>query len=222
MTALDATVRIRAVSFDLDGTLIVGTSDVHLARELGFVEEVLEWDRLYVSGKMSSREFEDKEAERCRGRKKADLVNIMSTLPKISGIRETVDRLHSEGIIVLAGTIAWDFVSEHFKKEYGFDEASSSAMGQDCNGILDGTIAKHFDEYDKALWVEEVCRNRGISMAEVAAVGDSRSDIPLFEKVGLAIALNGTPKLREVADLSFVSDDLSVVVEPILAGSRKT
>jgi len=57
-------------------------------------------------------------------------------------------------------------------------------------------------------------------MAEVAAVGDSRSDIPLFRKVGLAIALNATPKAREAAHIALEGNDLTIVLEPILRGSR--
>jgi len=212
-------VKIRAVSFDLDGTLITGTSgDAHLGRKLGFIDDILEWDRRYVAGEMTEREFAEKDAAHYRGRKRADMEEILKTAPRISGIKETVDKLHGEGLYVLLGTVAWGFVAEYFQKLYGFDATSGSTMTEDPSGVFDGVIMKHFDEYDKAAWVENLCAKRGISMAEVAAVGDSRSDIPLFGKVGLAIALNGTPKARAAAHLSIESKDLTVVLEPILGG----
>ena len=36
-------------------------------------------------------------------------------------------------------------------------------------------------------------------MSQVAAVGDSRYDVPLFERVGMSIALNATPDAQAVA-----------------------
>jgi phosphoserine phosphatase len=209
---------IRAVTFDLDGTLIVGTSaDAHLGRALGFMEDILEWDRQYVAGAISVKEFAEKDAAHYLGRKKTDMFPILASAPVISGIRETVDRLHAERMLVLLGTVAWAFTAEHFRKEYGFDASSGTVAGEDASGVFNGVIEKHFDEYDKVEWVEDLCRKKNISMNEVAAVGDSRSDIPLFEKVGLAIALNATAKAREAADISLGADDLSVVLEPILS-----
>jgi haloacid dehalogenase-like hydrolase len=47
--------------------------------------------------------------------------------------------------------------------------------------------------------VEEWCTQNGYSMSRVAAIGDSRSDVPLFRRVGMSIALNATPDARSVA-----------------------
>ena len=56
---------------------------------------------------------------------------------------------------------------------------------------------------------------RVISIAEVVAVGDSRSDIPLFGKVGLAIALNATQAACEAAHLSLDGQDLTLILPHI-------
>ena len=211
--------KIRVGCFDLDRTLTVGISgEEHLARALGFEEKVQELERRYATGEINNREVAERNAEHYRGRKRADLDTIIKTTPVIKGIRETVDKLHAEGISVIIGTIDWSFIAECFQQEYGFDASSGVVMGEDPPGTLSGKVARHFEEQDKVSFVEEFCRPRGITLEEVAAVGDSRSDIPLFEKVGLAIALNATPQAREAADLSIESDDLTVALKPILAG----
>ena len=154
--------RIRTVCFDLDGTLVIGTADAHLGRALGFMEDIVEWDRRYVAGEMTAREFAEKDAGHYRGRRRADMVQILKDTPVIAGIRETIARLHSEKMFLMVGTLAWAFAAEHFQKEYGFDATNGCGMGEDSSGAFDGVISNHFDEYDKASWVEELCGKRGI------------------------------------------------------------
>jgi phosphoserine phosphatase len=48
-------------------------------------------------------------------------------------------------------------------------------------------------------FVEEWCEQNGYSMNQVAAIGDSRSDVPLFDRAGMSIALNATPDALAVA-----------------------
>jgi phosphoserine phosphatase len=149
-------------------------------------------------------------------------VPLLQTLPRIGGIGETVKRLHGEGIAVLLNTIGWSFIAEEFQREFGFDAVSGVVAGEDPAGVFNGIIDRHFDEHDKVTFAEAHVGGKGITMAEVAAVGDSKSDIPLFEKVGLAIALNATPAAREAAHVHFESDDLTVVLEPILSRNGDT
>lgn len=211
--------KIRAVCFDLDGTLVQGTTVcLHLSRAMGTEHLVADLERKYASGVISSEEAArwDAEAYTHAGRKKADIFSMLASIPEIGSIGETVQRLKAEGIAVVIGTITWAFAAEYFQKKYGFDAFTGTVMGESAEGILTGTIEKLCDEHDKAAFVETYCRARGITMAEVAAVGDSRSDIPLFGKVGLAIALNATPAARQAAHISIDSDDLTKVLEPIL------
>ena len=110
--------KIRAVSFDMDRTLTIGTScDAHLARALGFEESLLELERRYFAGEMTNREVALRDAEHYRGRKKADTMPLVQSVPRIGGIAETVKRLHAEGIVVLLKTIGWSFIAEEFQRD---------------------------------------------------------------------------------------------------------
>ncbi|HEY5344326.1 MAG TPA: HAD hydrolase family protein [Solirubrobacteraceae bacterium] len=51
----------------------------------------------------------------------------------------------------------------------------------------------------------------------VAAIGDSRSDVPLFRRVGMSIALNATPDARAVATYVINTEDLRDVLAPLMA-----
>jgi phosphoserine phosphatase len=51
------------------------------------------------------------------------------------------------------------------------------------------------------------CDANDIDLAECIAVGDSRSDFPLFEAVGLSIALNATAQAREAASVALDTEN---------------
>ncbi|WP_405503257.1 HAD hydrolase family protein [Streptomyces niveus] len=55
----------------------------------------------------------------------------------------------------------------------------------------------------------------GVPLDACVAVGDSRSDLPLFEEVGYSIAFNGTPEARGAATAAVDGDDLRAVL-PLL------
>jgi phosphoserine phosphatase len=80
------------------------------------------------------------------------------------------------------------------------------------DGVLSGTVSRYFDEHDKVRFVEDWCTQNGFSMSQVAAVGDSRSDVPLFRRAGASIALNATPDAREAATHTLDTDDLCDVL----------
>ena len=78
------------------------------------------------------------------------------------------------------------------------------------------TSARYFDEHDKLRFVEDWCADHRLSLADVAAVGDSRSDLPLFRRAGHSIALNATLDARHAATHVIDTDDLRDVL-PLLA-----
>lgn len=81
------------------------------------------------------------------------------------------------------------------------------------DGVLSGVVGRYCDEHDKARFVEEWCAQNGHSMSEVAAIGDSRSDVPLFRRAGMSIALNATADARVVATHGLDTEDLRDVLQ---------
>ena len=133
--------------------------------------------------------------------------------PRLS---RTLNALREHGLRVVLGTVTRRFAAEALRKRYGFEAVSGTEMTS-AGGVLSGRVAHHFDEHDNPGFVEEYCRGISVPMSRCAAVGDSRSDVPLFEKAGLAIAVNATPAARAVADLALDADDLRAVLPGLLA-----
>jgi phosphoserine phosphatase len=79
------------------------------------------------------------------------------------------------------------------------------------DGRYTGRVAEHLDEYGK----RDFALSQGIAPERCVAVGDSRSDLPLFAAVGMSIGFNAAPAARAVATHVVDSGDLTTIV-PLL------
>ena len=196
------------VVFDLDGTLLRGTTvSLLLAHWLGQGEEIAELERAFHAHEISNSVVADTSAGWLAGRHIEDAWDAVAGGPWIDGMAQTFRALSTTGASLLLGTITWSFIAERLRDRYDFAASSGTEM-QATDGVLSGTVSRYFDEHDKARFVEAWCARKGYAMSQVAAVGDSRSDIPLFRQVGLSIALNATPDAREAATHALDTDDL--------------
>jgi phosphoserine phosphatase len=196
------------VAFDLDGTLLRGTTvSLLLAQWLGQAEKIAELERAFHAHEISNSVVADTSAGWLAGQSTADVWEVLTDGTWIEGMSETFRALAAAGVNLLLGTITWRFAAEMLRERYGFAAVSGTEM-QISDGVLSGTVTRYFDEHDKARFVEEWCARNGYSMSEVAAVGDSRSDVPLFERAGMSIALNATPDARAAATHVLDTDNL--------------
>ena len=200
------------VAFDLDGTLLRGTTvSLLLAQWLGQAEEIAELERAFRAHEISNRAIADRSAGWLAGQSTTVAWAILTDGVWIDGMQETFRTLRAAGVSLLLGTVTWRFVAEILRERYGFAAASGTEM-QVTNGVLSGRVTRYFDAHDKVRFVEEWCARNGYTMSQVAAVGDSRSDVPLFERAGMSIALNATPDARAVATHVLDTDNLCDVL----------
>jgi phosphoserine phosphatase len=206
------------VVFDLDGTLLRGTTvSLLLAEWLGQTAEIAELERAFHAHEISNRVVADTSAGWLAGKSTAEAWKVLASGHWIDGMAETFRILDAAGASLLLGTITWSFAAEMLGEHYGFAAVSGTEMRVD-RGVLSGTVRRYFDEHDKARFVEEWCAQNGFSMSQVAAIGDSRSDIPLFRRVGRSIALNATPDARAAATYVLDSEDLRDVLALLPVG----
>jgi phosphoserine phosphatase len=187
------------VVFDLDGTLLRRTTvSLLLAEYLGHTETFDELERSFAAGEISNRAIADASVRCYAGRTTSEIRSVLAAASWIDGIDETVRTLAETGTHVLLATITWRLAAELLQERHGFTSVSGTEL-QITNGVVGDVVSRYFDEHDKLRFVEGWCAERSISLADVAAVGDYRSDIPLFRRVGRAVALNATPEAQRVA-----------------------
>jgi phosphoserine phosphatase len=195
--------------FDLDGTLILGTtSAAHLARSLGHEAELTAREAAYAEGKFTNHDVAAFDAWHYRGRTVHDVQELLESAPIILGINEVVQELHARNFVSIIATVAWRFVAEWFCQKYSFDGSCGPEIDINAEGIFTGCVRRHFDEWDKLRYVRDSANLFGIPLDRCTAIGDGRSDIPVFGIVGHSIALNAVPAAQRAAYVSVRTRDL--------------
>lgn len=208
--------RYRLVSFDLDGTLFPGTSTcLELGRILGHIGRIRTLEQAYAEGRISNSDVATEDAVAYQGRSVSEIERHVLGIPLIQGFQRVVDELKSHGCHVLLVTVTWSFAARALAARYGLDGFAGAVMAE-RGGVLLGRVERHFEAGDKPRFVRDYATRHGIDMSECAAVGDSRSDLALFEAVGLAIALNASQEARASASVVVDSLDLNDILEHLL------
>jgi phosphoserine phosphatase len=78
--------------------------------------------------------------------------------------------------------------------------------------VYDGTVAEHFDEYDRRDRALSLAGERGLTVDQCGAVGDSRSDLPVFAATPMSLALNAGDAARAGATDAIETHDLIEIV----------
>jgi phosphoserine phosphatase len=168
----------------------------------------------YAAGILSSQEAGVLDARGWATRTPAQVRGFLESLPLVEGIAETVLWCRRRALAPVLATLAWDVVGAHLCGRFGFDRACGPRL-EVIDGRYSGEVAELFDELSKRDFAVSVAAELGVELGRCAAVGDGRSDVPLFAEVGLAIALNATPAARAAAHISVDGTDLRAVL-PIL------
>jgi len=198
----------RLACFDLDGTLVRGTSvSQHLADRVGSSEEMAELERRYTAGEISNSVVAEQQARAYAGMPISEIVAMLADIPCIEGIDTTIAALRERGIESLLCTVTWTFAAREFGRRHGFAAVSGTEIALE-DGVPTGAIDRHFDEWDKLAFVESYCEENSISLSECIAIGDSRSDLPLFQAVGFSVALNATAEARAAATVVLDTETL--------------
>lgn len=202
--------------FDVDGTLVPRTSSgQHLADLLGHADVVREAEAGYAAGTFSNQEVSVRDARGWAGHTPAQVHGFLGSLPLVEGIAETVAWCREHDLAPVLATLAWQPVGTYLCGRFGFTRASGPVL-EVVDGRYSGEVAEHFDEEGKRDFALTVAAELGVAPVGCAAVGDSRSDLPLFAAVGLAIAFNATPAASAAAHVEAEGGDLRAVV-PLLS-----
>jgi len=200
------------VFFDVDGTLVPGTSSSqHLARWLGHFAELSAAEAAYDAGTLSNEDASVLDARAWRGRTPAEVEDELAALPLIDGIADTVAWCRTRGVTAYLATLAWEPVGRYLAGRFGFAGCCGPTLATE-DGYYTGAVERHFDEYDKRDFAAAVAAAAGVPLSACAAVGDSRSDLPLFAEVGLPIAVNATPAAEAAATHAVRGTDLRAIL----------
>lgn len=199
------------VCFDVDGTLVPGTSScAWVAAALGHEAELVAAEAAYGAGRMTNQEASVIDARGWAGHTEAEIRARLETLPLVEGIGETVAWCRARDLRPILTTLAWTPVGRLLAERFGF-AAYCGPVPEAAGGRYTGAVAEHFDEFGK----RDFALSQGVAPERCVAVGDSRSDLPLFAAVGMSIGFNASPVARAVATHLVDGDDLRAIL-PLL------
>jgi phosphoserine phosphatase len=204
----------KLVVFDLDGTLTAERSiweyiHVRLGKWYGYAEE---YQRQFLQGKISYRQFCELDAHVWKGMRVDELRDIVQTVPFNPGVDELTSLLRDLGLKLTLISSGLDVLSEWVEEKYGFDYGVSNRLLHE-DGILSGEveIKVHYDR--KAEWVRNIMDMFGVRSDEIIAIGDSAGDMEMFEKAGFSISFNSSSgELDGMADVVIKGNDLSHII----------
>jgi len=200
------------VFFDVDGTLVgPGSSSSFLAARFGHQDALDEAEARYAAGALTNRQVSEVDALAWRGTTTATIDRWLDDLPVLHGTETVVAWCRAHGVEPILASLAWQPVTRSLARRFGFVPNGGPRVGEH-RGIHDGTVAEHFDEFDKRDRALALARDLGVPIEHCCAIGDSRSDIPLFQALPTALALNAGPAARAAASDAIDADDLSRII----------
>ncbi|MFI5684579.1 HAD family hydrolase [Streptomyces sp. NPDC051636] len=193
--------------FDLDGTLLHGTSaPVEISRQLGLQSETIVLDRAIAAGRIGPPEYATRVHALWSGLTEAHVVAAFEGAPWLTRIRDVWAEIRSTGDYCAVVSLSPSFFVERLL-DWGANAAFGSrfpalpfAEPVDPAGVLNSAA--------KVRIADRLCEEFGVTRADCVAYGDSMSDKDLFSVVPVSVAVNADGHLSGLATHSYTGRDL--------------
>ena len=211
---------LKLVSFDMDGTLLRNINSVHFLcrvhQQTAAAEQI---DDLYRRKQLDWIESDYRKALLLAGLSLADVsVQFEQYVHVIDNFDKVIRRLQQVGVrtvIITAGPVA---VARVLAEKYGLDDVFGSQY-EIRDGLFTGRILDHLGREGKLRGLEHFCHRWQLQPEDFAAVGDAGSDLVIFRRCGLSVAINYTASLEGQADHYYRTEDLMDILEVLLAAA---
>jgi len=205
---------VKLAIFDLDGTIVRGTSSERLLFEKLYRERIIGRDQLWAYAgflahwwtKLGPTVIKKNKSYLTGlpvGRVEAAAVDLATKiLPEYFNAR-VVGRIreHGEaGDISVLLTGAPQFLAEPLGRALGMGHVIGSRLEAGEGVFTGGMPLVHPFGREKVRLAEELCGKLGCRLNEAAAYADSKDDLPLLESVGRPVAVSPDRRLRVEAE----------------------
>ncbi len=177
---------IRLAIFDVDGTLLRGDTICQaIARGLGKYERMCEFERWTGEERILSARKEMAEWYLTAG--ESVVRSHLTAISWAPGAHEGIAELQRAGIEVALASVTWSFAVEHVAQTLNVKRRRSTELD-----FATGSVT-HTWGNTKAEFLTEVVNELGVSVTDVAAVGDSSGDYEMLRTAGTAIFVGTEP-----------------------------
>lgn len=215
---------IRLVCFDLDGVLLEAKSSWVAVHEAFGVrnEESL---RLFLHGEISEEEFIRRDVALWKAKNPNvtidEIEEILSNIVLHPGAKELIDALHAAGVrtAVVSGGIA--NAARRVARHLGIPMVAANELVTLEDRRLSGEGVVNTPLRDKSIPVRRFAKELNVPLGQVASVGNSAPDVPMFWSSGLGIAFDAMDEhTRQEADVVVEGQDLRQLI-PVILGTKR-
>ncbi|MFH1372581.1 MAG: HAD-IB family phosphatase [bacterium] len=208
--------KISAVCFDMDGTLIRNTDSVkYLCTLSNRLEEFERIECREDERSITWIEGDYLKAELVAGLGLSDVEDkFADKIELIHGIAQVLEFLRArriKSVLITAGPIQ---VASIIGKMFSFDGVYGSTY-EVVDSRFTGRITTHLGNHGKLTCLGDFCLKSGLVLENCVAIGDSSSDIAVFRKCGKSIAINYSDSLKGKGSEHIITEDLSDVIDII-------
>lgn len=167
------------VAFDLDGTLTRGETVCEvIARQIGKSARIRELEQAKTTEEVQT--GREEMADWYRSYSISELCSFLRQVTIAPGTHEAFRLLRANGIKTAIVSITWEFAVEWFARQFNTDFFVGTKLSSDRQVV-------HFWPEDKPEWIRDVALSLGLTPKQVAAVGDSSSDLLMLNSVEHAL-----------------------------------
>jgi phosphoserine phosphatase len=207
------------VAFDLDGVLVDTISSwvwVHDHFDVNNDHSL----HAYQRGEIDYLEFMRRDVGLWLNKQKEidinDLEGILGTAPLINGAKELLIELHKHDIKTAIVSCGIDILANRTAKILGIDYVIANGLEFDSESYLTGEGILRIELADKGKPLKELLEINGIEKTNSVSIGNSYSDVGMFQVTGLGIAFNPSDDhVRENADVVIENKNLLEVIPHI-------
>ncbi|OLT40525.1 hydrolase [Saccharomonospora sp. CUA-673] len=193
--------------FDMDGTLMHGSAAaIELSKQIGVETEILELERAFADGLLATGDFARRAQALWDTLTEEHVVDAFDGAPWLAGIRETWAEIRARGEHCAVISISPSFFVDRLLPWGAHAAHGSPWPAVPFREPVDPTVIHTPDS--KVRIADELCAAFGVRPEDCIAYGDSWSDVELFGRVPVSVAVNADHHVGDLATHTYAGRDL--------------